>query len=134
MSAAADIPTGSLSVNVLIVDDDSINREIFRRALGGICNISERSGGVGTASAIREGRPDLVFLDLMMPIVDGFQVIEELVGSAPELLRRIVVVSAATDQNGVEELRGQGVAGVHERPYAPDEILALFHRYQNCLE
>ena len=133
MGATADISSGSTPISVLIVDDDSINREIFRRALDGICNISERPNGVGTALAIREGRPDLVFLDLMMPIVDGFQVIEELLGSAPELLPRIVVVSAATDQHGVEELRGRGIAGVHERPYAPDDILALFHRYREGL-
>lgn len=72
MGAAADIPSAATPISVLIVDDDSINREIFRRALDGICDISERGNGVGTALAIREGRPDLVFLDLMMPIVDGF--------------------------------------------------------------
>lgn len=126
MGASADISTESAPFSVLIVDDNSINREVFRRALDGVCNISERPNGVGTAQAIHEGQPDLVFLDLMMPIVDGFQVIEELVGLAPELLPRIVVVSAATDQNGVSELRSQGVAGIHQRPYAPDEILALF--------
>lgn len=57
--------------------------------------------------------------------------IEELVGSAPDLLSRIVVVTAATDQNGVAELRDHGIAGIHERPYAQDEIRSLFHLYRN---
>jgi two-component system LytT family response regulator len=64
----------------LIVDDEPLAREGIRArlaALGGFDVIGECSGGPAAITAIRAESPDVVFLDVQMPVVDGFAVIVE---------------------------------------------------------
>jgi two-component system LytT family response regulator len=64
----------------LIVDDEPLAREGIRArlaALGGFDVVNECASGRGAIAAIRSQRPDVVFLDVQMPIVDGFAVISE---------------------------------------------------------
>lgn len=64
----------------LIVDDEPLAREGIRArltALGGFNVLDECGSGRAAIAAIRSQRPDVVFLDVQMPIVDGFAVISE---------------------------------------------------------
>ena len=68
-------------MNVLIVDDEPLAREGMRLLLGeeaGITAVSEARHGAEAVTMIREGRPDLVLLDVQMPELDGFGVLREL--------------------------------------------------------
>jgi CheY-like chemotaxis protein len=65
----------------LIVDDEPLAREGIRArlvTLGGFDVVDECSSGRDAIVAIRSRLPDLVFLDVQMPIVDGFAVISEI--------------------------------------------------------
>jgi two-component system LytT family response regulator len=67
-------------IRALIVDDESLAREALLVMLGGdpeIEVIAECRNGKEAVTAIREQSPDMVFLDIQMPEMDGFQVIEE---------------------------------------------------------
>lgn len=83
---------------IAIVEDDPDARRLLRRVLQarGEYQIYEASGGREGIALVREQHPDLVLLDLMMPEVDGFQVLEEI--RADEQLRdtRIIVITAKT--------------------------------------
>jgi len=114
---------------ILVIDDSEANREVFKWALGDFCQIDEMSSGVGAAEKIASTSYDLIFLDLMMPIVDGYQVIEDLVIENSKDLENIVVVTAVLNQEKVDDLQKTGVAAVVERPYLPDDITRLFKKY-----
>jgi two-component system LytT family response regulator len=80
--------------SVLIVDDEPLAREGLRMLLMGdpqIAAISEAKNGREAVTAIRESRPDLVFLDVQMPEMDGFHVIQEV---GPERMPAVVFVTA----------------------------------------
>ncbi len=65
----------------LIVDDEPLAREGIRArlaALGGFDVVDECGSGRAAIAAIRSWRPDVVFLDVQMPVVDGFAVIAEI--------------------------------------------------------
>ncbi len=67
-------------IRALIVDDESLAREALSVMLGDdpeIEVIAECRNGREAVTAIREQSPDVVFLDIRMPEMDGFQVIEE---------------------------------------------------------
>lgn len=67
-------------IRALVVDDESLAREALRAMLNDdpeIEVIAECRNGKEAVTAIREQSPDVVFLDIQMPEVDGFQVIEE---------------------------------------------------------
>jgi len=65
-------------MNILIVDDEEISLSSVKRVLRwkGIRNVETCSGGKEAIARIREGNFDIVLLDLLMPEVDGFQVLE----------------------------------------------------------
>ena len=70
-----------MRLRALIVDDEPLAREGIRdllEKLGGIEVVGECADGVQAVETIRTGRPDLVFLDIQMPEVSGFDVIEQI--------------------------------------------------------
>jgi two-component system LytT family response regulator len=79
---------------VLIVDDEALARERVRTLLSavpGVTVVGECSGGREAVEAIIADRPDLVFLDIQMPDLSGFEVLEAV---APEWLPTVVFVTA----------------------------------------
>ena len=68
-------------IRALIVDDEPLARERIRTLLASepdVDVIAEAADGLEAVDAIREHRPDLVFLDVHMPNLDGFEVIEQI--------------------------------------------------------
>ena len=81
-------------IRALVVDDESLAREALLVMLGGDPEIEvsgECRNGREAVAAIREKSPDVVFLDIQMPEMDGFQVIEEV---GVELMPVTVFVTA----------------------------------------
>jgi two-component system LytT family response regulator len=78
-----------LKTRVLILDDEPIARRGIRRYLAehdGIGLVGEATNGINAAEQINELHPDMVFLDVQMPDLDGFGLIENVEpvnGSAP---------------------------------------------------
>ncbi|MEO7217296.1 MAG: response regulator, partial [Gemmatimonadaceae bacterium] len=82
------------ALKALIVDDERPARQKLRRLLSSdtqITAIYEASGGAAAIEIIRAEAPDIVFLDIQMPGVDGFGVLEAL---ESEALPRVVFVTA----------------------------------------
>jgi two-component system LytT family response regulator len=70
-----------MNILALLVDDEPLARHAIRRFLGkqtGVEVIGECGDGESAVRAIRERNPDLVFLDIQMPEMDGFEVISEI--------------------------------------------------------
>jgi two-component system LytT family response regulator len=83
-----------MTLRTLIVDDEPLARERVRMMLGmhdDVAVIGEVGDGQQAIDAIRQERPDLVFLDVQMPGVDGFSVLRALEG---EIIPYVVFVTA----------------------------------------
>ncbi len=81
-------------LRVLIVDDEMVARRRIRRLLaseGDIASVTECEDGASALTAIATERPDVVFLDVQMPELDGFDVVRSI---APAELPAIVFVTA----------------------------------------
>jgi two-component system LytT family response regulator len=81
-------------INVIVVDDDNIARRRLARLLeetGEATVVAECAGGRDAVARIAELRPEMVFLDVQMPDLDGFGVLQELGDTA---LPEIVFVTA----------------------------------------
>lgn len=86
-----------MKLKVLIVDDERPARTKVRRFVSAdpdVGQIFEAPDGVRAVDVIREESPDLVFLDVQMPGLDGFGVVEAL---APDALPHVVFVTAFDD-------------------------------------
>jgi two-component system LytT family response regulator len=83
-----------MTIRALIVDDEPLARERLRALLAGdpdVEVVGECSDGREAIAAVREHRPDLLFLDVQMPKLDGFQVLEAI---GPEHLPVVIFVTA----------------------------------------
>jgi DNA-binding LytR/AlgR family response regulator len=88
------------ALRALIVDDEPVARQILREELGAFPDVEiagEAANGTDALIEIARVRPDLVFLDLEMPVLGGFDVIRRL----PEGVLPIVIIVTAYDQHAV---------------------------------
>ena len=82
-----------MTIRVLIVDDEPLARERLRRFLEAerdIEIVGECADGESAVAAVRESRPDAVFLDIRMPGTDGFGVLAQL---DPDAMPAVVFVT-----------------------------------------
>ena len=111
---------------VLIVDDELSIREIARRYLehAGFTVLEARDGLEGLTLA-RERQPDVIVLDVMLPKLDGWRVLEELRSNLP-LERRIPVLMLTARGDESDRLRGleSGAEDYLVKPFSPRELVA----------
>jgi two-component system, LytTR family, response regulator len=74
-----------MEIRCVIVDDEPLARELMRAMLSGIEGVqivAEYGNGADAVAGIRSLRPNVAFLDIQMPEMNGFEVVDELAGSA----------------------------------------------------
>jgi two-component system LytT family response regulator len=87
-------------IRTLIVDDEPIARQVLREELEAFADVAivgEAENGKDALEKISELRPDLVFLDLQMPVLGGFEVVRKLGGGHLP----VVVIVTAFDQHAI---------------------------------
>ena len=105
---------------VLIVDDEPFNVDYLEQELEDLnYDILTAVNGQDALDKIQSERPDLVLLDIMMPIMDGFAVLSRL--KADAVLRDIpvIVISAANDLESVVKGIQQGAEDYLPKPFEP---------------
>lgn len=100
---------------ILIVDDSPISRKILRKVLPpGDYDIRECSSGQECLEKYAESRPDLVFLDLTMPGLDGFQTLELLKRHDPTA--KVIVVTADVQSGSRARVLDLGAVDIIAKP------------------
>jgi CheY-like chemotaxis protein len=114
---------------VLIVEDDSAMREMLRRRLEkeGWTTV-EAENGKAALERMRDNRPDLILLDLMMPEMDGFQFLDEIRKHQTWASIPVIVVTAkeltAEDR---KRLNGSVEKILHKGAYSREDLLLEVH-------
>ena len=110
-------------LRVVVVDDEPLAREGLRSQLGGIPGISvvaECANGFDACDQIIAHRPDIVFLDIAMPELDGFATLERL---EPEDVPPAVVFVTAYDAHAVRAFSARALDYIL-KPVAPERLAA----------
>lgn len=110
---------------VLIVDDEDDIRMLVKLALATSgMDVREAADGAEALDQIRAGGIDVVVLDLRMPGLDGFGVIDALKieGRLPDL--PVLVLSAHADQAVASRVMEAGCAGFMRKPFGPSDLAA----------
>lgn len=116
---------------VLVVDDDDSIREITQLALEVVAGwrVVTADGGAAAIALARELRPDLVLLDLMMPVVDGRATLAALRSDQTTREIPVVLLTAKLGVGGAQPWDDMAVAGVVAKPFDPmtlaDDVAAL---------
>jgi two-component system, OmpR family, alkaline phosphatase synthesis response regulator PhoP len=109
---------------VLVVDDEPfICRSLSFVLRKGNYNVIEARNGEEALAAIRQHMPDLVFLDVMMPKINGFEVTER-IKSDPALQHVKIILLTAKGQDSDREIgRKAGADDYMTKPFSPTKIL-----------
>ena len=116
--------------SVLVVDDDpAVRRLVFETLHGDGIDLREASDGMSALAEIAARKPDALILDLMMPGVDGFHVLEQLQENPETKLLPVVVLTAkrltTAERDG---LRDRAVSLLEKSAYSPQDLRHLVYR------
>ncbi|MGC6487356.1 MAG: response regulator transcription factor [Planctomycetota bacterium] len=109
---------------ILVVDDEPfICRSLTFVLRRGNYEVLEARDGAEALAAIREHKPDLVFLDVMMPKVNGFEVTQQIRGDAAYDDVQIVLLTAKGQDCDREVGKEAGADDYMTKPFSPSKIL-----------
>ena len=110
--------------NILIVDDEEVNRMILGNILCGNYEITYASDGAETLKILSEQktRYSLVLLDLLMPVMDGFEALKEM--KADERLANIPVIVMTSEEPAEVKSIKMGADDFITKPYDSPEVIA----------
>jgi len=116
---------------ILVVDDEAANRGLVRRVLDPLgYEVIEASDGEEALAAVAAQPPDLVLLDLVMPRMDGYAVVQAL-KSDPKT--RLIPVVMLTSQDQLSEKIRAVQYGVDDYLYKPFHVVELTARVHSLL-
>jgi DNA-binding response OmpR family regulator len=117
---------------ILVVDDNEANRDMLRRQLEKQQHeVSTAADGFDALAQMRESRFDIVLLDLMMPGMDGFEVLQK-VKRDPAMSRTAVILVSALDE--MDAVAHSIEAGAEDYLFKPVNPTLLRARIQSTLE
>ncbi len=109
---------------IMVVDDDPRLVEILRAMLEGKnLNVMCKNGGQQLFDSLEEQKPDLIFLDIMMPHMDGFQVLKQLKGNPETASIPIIMLTAKVQYEDLIEGYKLGANYYITKPFTRAELL-----------
>ena len=111
-------------IRILIAEDQPINQFILKKILGHWKNTPTIvSDGEEAIKAVNQNTFDMVFLDIHMPIMGGYEAARQIQTIYPDL--PLVAISAAVSPFSLDEAKDAGLRAFIGKPYQSNEILDL---------
>ncbi len=116
------------STSVLVVDDEPQVVWMLQFSLDaeGYQTLTARDGRAALAQ-LKEHHPQLMLLDIMMPVMDGWSVLEELQGLPEDERPRVIVVSARSSLRDRAKAAELGADAFVAKPFNVDDLLGVVH-------
>jgi two-component system chemotaxis response regulator CheY len=114
---------------VLIVDDVAVARDLVRAMLRSLDveKIFDASNGIDAIALFRREHPDIVFLDIRMPGMDGLQALAEMLADNPAAF--IVIDSAESTAENVRAALELGAKGFLVKPFNMQKVRGILDNY-----
>ena len=118
-----------MAIPLLICDDSNMARRQLQSSLpdGWEVDITFATSGADGLEAIRQGRGDLVFLDLTMPDMSGYDVLEVIKEEGLKCM--VIVVSGDIQPAALERAKTLGALDFIKKPLSSDRLLEVLQKY-----
>jgi two-component system, sensor histidine kinase and response regulator len=134
MSVKIDPKVDQTQVNILVVDDIPLNVLLIQKMLGKFkFNILTANNGQAALDIIAEKPVDLVLLDLMMPGVDGYEVLRQLRSHDETKALPVVILSALNSSDDVTKGFQLGANDFITKPIIMERLLACVATQANMI-
>ncbi len=118
-----------MATKVLVVDDSAISRKMMIRALPEEweVEVSQAANGQEALEAYRQGKAEVMFLDLTMPVMDGYQTLEVLQKEGLDCF--VIVVSADVQPQAEERVKKLGAMAFIKKPVNTQKVVEILKEY-----
>lgn len=113
-----------MSIKCLIIEDASFLREIYRYTLAhcpDVTIVGEAVDGEEAAKMISDLKPDLILLDLVLPLKSGLDILKELSIISPKT--KAVVVSSIDDEQIIAKAKALGAITYIKKPFTKMDLI-----------
>jgi two-component system chemotaxis response regulator CheY len=113
---------------IVIVDDNAVVREVLRGMIGRddrLKLVGQAATGEGAIDLVKSLNPDLVCLDVMLPGVDGLEVLRAIRAAHPDI--KVILVSGHSTSDVVESAMKSGASGFIVKPFNANKLLQTIH-------
>jgi CheY-like chemotaxis protein len=110
---------------VLVADDNEATCTLITALLRHDFVVDTVNDGFDAIAKLKNRQYAAIVLDLRMPHIDGFAVLDFLSAERPSMLERVLVVTAALTPRDIERVRAYKVCGVIPKPFEVEELLDL---------
>ncbi len=125
------MPESLLCQNILIADDNDGTREALIAALKaqGYRATGARNGKDAFEKLAQLNGPSLIFMDLMMPVMDGWEVLNKMSSDPAFALNKVVTISAVNPGTRVDAKVARNTVGSLPKPLSFKSVLALVQQF-----
>lgn len=115
---------------IMLIDDSSTNNILYESILSeeGF-EVTVVSNPLLAIQSIKSEKPDLIILDLRMPVLDGFQIMEKIQGDKNISSTPIIVLSAENSREAEQKSYNLGAALYLNKPIGIDDIIQVVSKY-----
>jgi len=119
-----------MSLCILVVEDQEDNRQILRDLLGNAgYELTEAENGEEAIAAVDRRRPDLILMDIQLPVMDGYEATRR-IRTNPDLKSvPIIAVTSYALAGDEDKALAAGCDGYVTKPYSPRDLLAKVRTY-----
>jgi two-component system cell cycle response regulator DivK len=115
---------------ILVVEDQEDNRQILRDLLtSGGFDMIEAENGADAIAAAEANRPDLILMDIQLPILDGYEATRRIKANPDLKSIPIIVVTSYALSGDEDKARRAGCDDYVAKPFSPRELLAKIKSY-----
>jgi len=109
-------------LRILVIDDSPFVYKAMKRAVEphGHMVIGHAENGLVGLEQISQLNPDIITLDVTMPVMDGLQVLQRL---EQDKLQRVIMISAMSDMDLLKQAKGYGVNFFLNKPFQPQDVM-----------
>jgi two-component system cell cycle response regulator DivK len=119
-----------MSKTILVVEDQEDNRQILRDLLGANdYDMLEAENGEEALAAVRMQRPDLILMDIQLPVLDGYEATRRLKADPATKSIPIIVVTSYALSGDETKARESGCDAYVTKPYSPRALLAKIKEF-----
>ena len=119
-----------MNKRILVVEDQEDNRQILRDLLGSAnYDMIEAGDGEAALVAVKSERPDLILMDIQLPLLDGYEATRR-IKADPDLKSIPIIVVTSYALSGDEgKARAAGCDAYVTKPFSPRQLLAKIREF-----
>jgi two-component system cell cycle response regulator DivK len=119
-----------MTKSILVVEDQEDNRQILRDLLStGDYELIEAENGQEALDALATKRPDLILMDIQLPVMDGYEATRRIKANPDWKSIPIIVVTSYALSGDAEKARAAGCDDYVTKPYSPRQLLAKIREF-----